>query len=247
MLTGSTVEEWDTMIFLKETASPQEYDQATFRLQNQYVRTLVSGDEIIKENLKPQTLLVDFHPNRLFVLQEQKSLIFNVNTDERGNLRLKELLDDEIRISPIIVLNENQIQQVTSTDILEIISEYNSERSISDETTDIPIDMSLLHDELIKSIIERQPDFNSKAGLSFSAHDGEETEFDLDDSFEKNTQMKLMMPYHLTKIVLVMDMKLKMGIFLKIVLKKLITTKNFKPIIKGSFFTLSWLTCQSIR
>jgi hypothetical protein len=188
MLTGSTVEEWDTMIFLKETASPQEYDQATFRLQNQYVRTLVSGDEIIKENLKPQTLLVDFHPNRLFVLQEQKSLIFNVNTDERGNLRLKERLDDELRISPIIVLNENQIQQVTSTDILEIISEYNSERSISDETTDIPIDMSLLHDELIKSIIERQPDFNSKAGLSFSAHDGEETEFDLDDSSESEEE-----------------------------------------------------------
>lgn len=185
MLTGSTVEEWDTMIFLKETASPQEYDQATFRLQNQYVRTLVSGDEIIKENLKPQTLLVDFHPNRLFVLQEQKSLFFNVNTNERGNLRLKERLDDELRISPIIVLNENQIQQVTSTDILEIISEYNSERSISDETTDIPIDMSLLHDELIKSIIERQPDFNSKAGLSFSAHDGEETELELDDFSEE--------------------------------------------------------------
>jgi hypothetical protein len=116
------------------------------------------------------------------------SLIFNVNTDERGNLRLKERLDDELRISPIIVLNENQIQQVTSTDILEIISEYNSERSISDETTDIPIDMSLLHDELIKSIIERQPDFNSKAGLSFSAHDGEETEFDLDDSSESEEE-----------------------------------------------------------
>lgn len=38
MLTGTTVEQWDTMIFLKDTASPQEYDQAVFRLQNQYVR-----------------------------------------------------------------------------------------------------------------------------------------------------------------------------------------------------------------
>ncbi len=41
MLTGSTVEEWDTMIFLKDTASPQEYDQAIFRLQNQYVRDVI--------------------------------------------------------------------------------------------------------------------------------------------------------------------------------------------------------------
>ena len=27
MLTGSTVEEWDTMIYLKDTSSPQEYDR----------------------------------------------------------------------------------------------------------------------------------------------------------------------------------------------------------------------------
>lgn len=34
MLTGSTVEQWDTMLYLKDTASPQEYDQAIFRHQN---------------------------------------------------------------------------------------------------------------------------------------------------------------------------------------------------------------------
>ena len=38
MLTGSTVEQWDTMIYLKDTSSPQEYDQSIFRLQNQYVK-----------------------------------------------------------------------------------------------------------------------------------------------------------------------------------------------------------------
>ena len=38
MLTGSTVPEWDTMLFLKDTASPQEYDQATFRIQNPYIK-----------------------------------------------------------------------------------------------------------------------------------------------------------------------------------------------------------------
>ena len=60
MLTGSTVEQWDTMLYFKDTASPQEYDQSIFRLQNQYVRTLSSENGFIKENLKPQTLLVDF-------------------------------------------------------------------------------------------------------------------------------------------------------------------------------------------
>ena len=55
MLTGSTVEEWDTMIYLKDTSSPQEYDQAIFRLQNQYIKQYISEDgDIIKYNKKPQ-------------------------------------------------------------------------------------------------------------------------------------------------------------------------------------------------
>ena len=42
IITGSTVEEWDTMIYLKDTSSPQEYDQAIYRLQNQYVKVYIS-------------------------------------------------------------------------------------------------------------------------------------------------------------------------------------------------------------
>jgi len=180
MLTGSTVEEWDTMIFLKDTASPQEYDQAIFRLQNQFIRTLYSEAGAIKENKKPQTLLVDFSPHRLFSLQEQKSLIFNANIEERGNLRLKERIDEELHISPVITMNQNQIQRVKATDILKHISQYNSERSISDEVTDIPFDFALLNNELIKEIIARQADFNSKEGLSFDVHEGEERDLDVD-------------------------------------------------------------------
>ena len=86
MLTGSTVEEWDTMIYLKDTTSPQEYDQAIFRLQNQYIKEYVSENgDVIKYNKKPQTLLVDFDPNRMFVMQENKSLIYNVNVEKSGN------------------------------------------------------------------------------------------------------------------------------------------------------------------
>ncbi len=56
MLTGSTVPEWDTMLYLKDTSSPQEYDQATFRLQNQFVDKYYSEDgDFVKfdKNHKP--------------------------------------------------------------------------------------------------------------------------------------------------------------------------------------------------
>lgn len=182
MLTGSTVEQWDTMLYLKDTASPQEYDQSIFRLQNQYTRTLSSESGIIKENLKPQTLLVDFDPNRLFKMQEQKSLIYNVNTEKNGNSKLRERIEEEIRISPIITMNHNKIKEVTATNILEAIGEYNNTRSVSDEVLDIPVDLSLLNNEDIRKVIERQGEFNSKQGLTIAPYEGEGDDLDIDES-----------------------------------------------------------------
>lgn len=191
MLTGSTVEQWDTMLYFKDTASPQEYDQSIFRLQNQHVRTLSSENGIIKENLKPQTLLVDFDPNRLFKMQEQKSLIYNVNTEKNGNSELRERIEEEIRISPIITMNHNKIKQVTATNILDAISEYNNKRSVSDEVLDIPVDLSILNDEDIRKVIERQGEFNSKQGISVPPVEGEGEDLEVDTpGNEKNTPEK---------------------------------------------------------
>lgn len=179
MLTGSTVEQWDTMLYLKDTSSPQEYDQAIFRLQNQYVRTLLSDQDIIKENLKPQTILVDFDPNRLFRMQEQKALIYNVNTEKNGNSKLIDRIREELRISPIITMNQNKIHQVEATNILEAVSNYNKNRSVSDEVIDLPIDYSILEDDIIRRAIESQSEFNSKGGLSIKPVEGDEDELDI--------------------------------------------------------------------
>ena len=133
MLTGSTVEEWDTMIYLKDTSSPQEYDQAIFRLQNQYIKNYVDNkNNIIKYNMKPQTLLVDFDPYRMFVLQEQKSKIYNVNVEESGNSLLEERLKDELRISPIITINKNRIVEIKPKNIMDAVSEYSKEKGVMD-------------------------------------------------------------------------------------------------------------------
>lgn len=179
MLTGSTVEQWDTMLFLKDTSSPQEYDQAIFRLQNQYTRTLVGTDgKAIKENLKPQTLLVDFDPGRLFRMQEQKSLIYNVNTDANGNDKLEERLQEEVRISPIITINAGKINEVQPTDILQAVSDYNKDRSVADEARDVPIDLDVLQNDAIRQVIEQQAEIGSRSGLTISPVSGSEDELD---------------------------------------------------------------------
>ena len=171
MLTGSTVPEWDTMIFLKDTASPQEYDQAIFRLQNQYIKTIKDENtgDIIKLNMKPQTLLVDLDLNRMFVMQEKKSKIYNVNIDLGGNSKLLDRLERELEISPIIVINKDKVERVTATDILEEISNYKKDKGIMEEALEIPVDLSVLDITEIRNAINAENEIGSKSGLSVPA------------------------------------------------------------------------------
>lgn len=182
MLTGTTVPQWDTMIYLKGTASPQEYDQAIFRLQNQYVTTFKDENgNIIKYNMKPQTLLVDFDPNRMFRLQEMKSQLYNVNTEVQGNMQLKERIAKELSISPIIVLNKNKLQEVTPANITDAVREYSRNRSIIDDATEIPADNILLEDYEILKIIQGIAPIDAKNGLQIKPTEGEGEDYDNPD------------------------------------------------------------------
>lgn len=187
MLTGSTVHEWDTMLYLKDTASPQEYDQAIFRLQNQYIKIFKEPNgDVVKFNMKPQTLLVDFNPNRMFQMQEHKSQIYNVNIDKNGNSLLEERIRKELEISPIVVLNNNKIVQIQPADILDTVRKYSSSRSVFDEATTISIDMSLLDIEAIKAEIERQGKIGSRQGLEIPPAKGEGYEIDIYDTSDND-------------------------------------------------------------
>lgn len=184
MLTGSTVPQWDTMLYLKETESPQEYDQAIFRLQNPYVVTYTDEEgHVAKRNMKPQTLLVDFDPNRMFFLQELRAHIYDINTDANGNRHLLERIEKELKVSPVIWLNNDKLKEVTPNDILNFIRKYSSERSILDEAKDVPVDLSLLDvDELREEIMRQQP-FGARGGLKLKPTKEEgEDDIDLGDT-----------------------------------------------------------------
>ena len=187
MLTGSTVREWDTMIFLKDVSSPQEYDQAIFRLQNQYVTTYKDDNgNTIKYNMKPQTLLIDFDPNRMFFMQEQKSKIYNVNTNERGNDELETRLKRELEISPIIVINKGKISQVTPTNIMDAVRDYSANRTVMDEATVVPTDFKLLEDPNMLDIIKNLDPIDNKKGINIKPNEGSGDDYDNpDDDDEK--------------------------------------------------------------
>lgn len=183
MLTGTTVPQWDTMLYLKGTASPQEYDQAVFRLQNQYITTFKDErGQIFKYNMKPQTLLVDFDPNRMFRLQELKSQFYNVNTEVQGNVELRERIAKELTISPIIVLNKHKLRQVTPTNITDAVREYSRNRSVLDEASEIPFDGILLDNVEILNVIRGIAPIDAKNGLQIKSAKGAGDDFDTPDT-----------------------------------------------------------------
>lgn len=184
MLTGSTVPEWDTMLYFKDTSSPQEYDQAIFRLQNQFVtemRPVRSGgsEDVIKYNKKPQTILVDFDPARLFRMQESKSKIFNVNEDKAGNTKLKARISAELAVSPVVCVTAGKMRRVEAEDVMKAVSDYSRNRGVTDEASRMPVDVvaASKSKELLAAIMKESP-LGGKGGLTLDPHKGEGDDLD---------------------------------------------------------------------
>lgn len=184
MLTGSTVPEWDTMIFLKETKSPQEYDQAIFRLQSPYVQLIPSQDDtgnqtFIKRNLKPQTLLVDFNPSRMFEMQELKGRIYIENKGKKGKRELEKRIQEELNVSPIIFANGDKLKVASKTDVVDEVRRYSGTRGVSEEVLEMDVDLDVLDDsKRLRMAVENENMLDAKRGIRIGASDGDEDDFD---------------------------------------------------------------------
>lgn len=173
MLTGVTVKEWDTMIMLKNTQSPQEYDQAIFRIQNQFVKEYAAADgSRFKKDLKPQTILVDFDPVRMFNIQGLSTRVVN---KVKGNVQsLEATIADDLRFSPIIAYNARNLVKVEPKNLIELILKYNREKSIIDDVKSVEWNASLLENSDLAAYIRSQnPNGLDNASTRTAAHEGE--------------------------------------------------------------------------
>lgn len=169
MLTGTTVPYWDTMIYLKSTQSPQDYDQAIFRLQSPWVEKYEDKNgNVIKYDMKPQTLLVDLDPSRLFALQEQKAQALGIITGDIGNEKIENFLQVELAISPIITLNaeHDKLVQVTASVVMDEVRKYSNNRTIIQDVAEIGVDFSLQNNLEISTFINSLPELDSKGGIN---------------------------------------------------------------------------------
>ena len=188
MLTGVTVKEWDTMIMLKSTRSAQEYDQAVFRIQNQYVKEEIDeqGNVLFKKDMKPQTILVDFDPIRVLEVQGRAASIIKNYTHSDNTL--DELIEREIQFLPTMVYYANTLVEVTPTNVLEVLVHYNRERSIMDMASKITLAESIKNNEKLLEYIKKQSEKGvSSNSLKFDAHKGD-TEKDVSDDVGVETK-----------------------------------------------------------
>jgi Eco57I restriction-modification methylase/Type III restriction enzyme, res subunit len=141
-LTGTTIKEWDTMLYFKDTTSPQEYDQSIFRLQTPYLETIQDNGNKIVLNKKPQTLLIDFSFRRQLYMIQQNVLINNYIHSNRTP-DLKECIEKELEISPLFTITNDSLVQINYDSFSESIFEYRNKKTLYDEVFDLPIDYNL--------------------------------------------------------------------------------------------------------
>lgn len=138
LLTGVTIKPWDTMFFMKECSSSQEYDQAKFRIMTPYVKKVRSvdvgedGNPIIgretKVNMKPQVLFVDLHPDRNVIARRDRYQVElavgdKVERDSRGDKIedvdevFDKLVEKEKGSITLLLLKDGKFVAGTSKDI----------------------------------------------------------------------------------------------------------------------------------
>lgn len=147
-LTGVSVPLWDAMFYMKDTASPQEYDQAIFRLCTRNVGNATYTDENgvqQKQKIcrKANVYLIDFKVDRMYNMMVNSAVSqCGADKDKKHNIEeVKELINKSIEQVPTYVDSVydtngkhilNGIHQITADDLLKQYVKYNRERSIED-------------------------------------------------------------------------------------------------------------------
>ncbi|MBZ6014269.1 hypothetical protein KIJ04_05860 [Leuconostoc gelidum subsp. gelidum] len=103
-----------------------------------------------REDLKPQTLLIDFAPNRMMSIEQYKAFIFSASNGQVGNDKVEKALQRKMISSPIITLSSEGLTQVEPSDILKYIASYSAEKGIIEEANEISVDLSIMDNAIIK-------------------------------------------------------------------------------------------------
>ena len=149
-LTGVSMPLIDSMLFMKDTKSPQEYDQAIFRLCTRNVQTAVNQKgEQTRINRKQNVYLIDFKIDRMFNMIIDSAIAQAAAKGKTKPKDIEQIIDDMGEIIPTYVdtvgdsvYDENGdkitggMHKVNPKDLLKKFADYNKNRSIMQSVSD---------------------------------------------------------------------------------------------------------------
>ena len=145
-LTGVTIPIIDSMIYLKNASSPQEYDQNVFRLCSRYVKKVDSTDaedeSPEKVNMKDNVYLIDFNIENMFNMMANSAKMKAAAEGNPTNDRIREIMKQELGTIPIYSEDvgsdtiTGKMNYVKYDDLMKYYVGYNSNKSIADIAND---------------------------------------------------------------------------------------------------------------
>lgn len=172
-LTGVSMPLVDSMIYLKNAHSPQEYDQNIFRLCTRNVKKVEGKNGPKAVNMKDNVYLIDFNISNMFNMMANSARM-KANADKEGeegkSKRIAKYLKQDLKTIPLYCeySNSNEIlgkmKQMEYKDLMKVYAGYNDEKSVADITTsEMDMFKGLFMDKGFQNIISK---INSEADNS---------------------------------------------------------------------------------
>lgn len=175
LLTGATIPYWDSMFYMSDTESPQEYDQNTFRICSRNVKAATCNGKTELINLKPYVYLVDFKINRMFKMVCDSARLMTIHQNEYNMHTFKKNIQTNIDKMPIYVdFNNTKMDSITAVDLMKYYVKYDRESSVEDIILDGLEKYDVEHfDASLLEIVNRYNQSNIKMQRKIDAVEGD--------------------------------------------------------------------------
>ena len=204
-LTGVSMPLIDSMIYLKNASSPQEYDQNIFRLCTRHVKTVKNTDEKFtskKVNMKENVYLIDFNITNMFNMIANSAKMKAAAEGNPTTKRIKDLMKEDLGATPIFCEDKGsneilgKMHKINSKDLMEIYTGYNKNKSIADIVNDeIDLFSNLFENKEFQDAIESIDIDADKSKIDLEANDDEVDSIDNIGQGTKNDKHKPLKNY----------------------------------------------------
>lgn len=204
-LTGVSMPLIDSMIYLKNASSPQEYDQNIFRLCTRHVKTVKNTDEDFtskKVNMKENVYLIDFNITNMFNMIANSAKMKAAAEGNPTTKRIKDLMKEDLGATPIFCEDKGsneilgKMHKINSKDLMEIYTGYNKNKSIADIVNDeIDLFSNLFENKEFQEAIESIDIDADKSKIDLETNNDEGDSIDNIGQGTKNNKHKPLKNY----------------------------------------------------